>query len=134
MNNKNDFPQHRIQSTLAVAPQTFSLAEFARLYRTRFGHSDASPKFNNYSWKLLASRIDAAGCKRVSNENPVRPETTFAQTPAAASFSPSPPAPVSEPARPASTIERMEAKLLELQRMLELQQKIKEVEAQIELF
>lgn len=128
----NEFPQNRVQLMLAIAPQAFTLREFAMLYRSRYGHADAKRPFNNYSWKKLGQRLNAAGCRQIGEH--LHDLTKYMQTPAAASFSPPPAAPVSEPARPASTIERMEAKLLELQRMLELQQKIKEVEAQIELF
>ncbi len=128
----NEFPQNRVQLMLAIAPQVFTLREFAMLYRSRYGHADAQRPLDNYSWKKLGQRLNAAGCRQIG-EN-LHSATKYMQTPAAVSFSPPPPAPVSEPARPASTIERMEAKLLELQRMLELQQKIKEVEAQIELF
>ena len=135
----NEFPQDRVQLMLAVAPQAFTLREFAMLYRSRYGHADAKRPFNNFRWKALEHRLNAAGCRRVGEW--LHDLTRYVQTPTAASFSPppavhkpSPLTPPAEPSRPASTIERMEAKLLELQRVLELQQKIKEVEAQIELF
>jgi hypothetical protein len=59
-------------------------------------------------------------------------ETRFVYPPQKETPAPAKPSPA--PAAPTTTIERLEARLSELQRVVDLQTKIKEVEAQIALF
>ena len=142
--NRNDeFPAGRIRRVLDNAPARFTLIQFAQLYRVFYGHGDRDKSRDLakdcYSWKKLAAILTAAGAQQIG-EYAVR-ETRFAnpiapapQKETAAPVRPSPAPSAPTPAAPTSTIERLEARLSELQRVVDLQTKIKEVEAQIALF
>lgn len=137
--SRNDeFPAARIRHALANAPARFTLIQFAQLYRVFYGHGDRDKSRDLakdcYSWKKLAVILTAAGAQQIG-EYAVR-ETRFANpiAPAPHKDAPEPARPSPAPASPASTIERLEARLSELQRVVDLQAKIKEVEAQVALF
>ena len=146
--SRNDeFPAGRIRRVLDNAPARFTLIQFAQLYRVFYGHGDRDKSRDLakdcYSWKKLAAILTAAGAQQIGEyavretrfANPHAPapkkETAEAAKPSPAPAAPTPAAPT--PAAPTSTIERLEARLSELQRVVDLQTKIKEVEAQIAL-
>ena len=137
--SRNDeFPAGRIRRVLDNAPARFTLIQFAQLYRVFYGHGDRDKSRDLakdcYSWKKLAAILTAAGAQQIG-EYAVR-ETRFANphAPAPKKETAEAAKPSPAPAAPTSTIERLEARLSELQRVVDLQTKIKEVEAQIALF
>jgi hypothetical protein len=130
--NDNRLPESRVQWALAHAPSKFNLLQFARLYRTQYGHrnKDRDPPAGTYPWKHLAAVLIRLGAQQIG-QYAVR-ETRFVYPPQKETPAPAKPSPA--PAAPTTTIERLEARLSELQRVVDLQTKIKEVEAQIALF
>ena len=137
--SRNDeFPAGRIRRVLDNAPARFTLIQFAQLYRVFYGHGDRDKSRDLakdcYSWKKLAAILTAEGAQQIG-EYAVR-ETRFANphAPAPKKETAEAAKPSPAPAAPTSTIERLEARLSELQRVVDLQTKIKEVEAQIALF
>lgn len=125
-------PESRVRLILLNAPSKFTLLQFVRLYRATYGirNKDMDPPAAGYPWKHLAAVLTRLGAQQIGRY--VVRETRFAnspqkETPEAANTHPS-------PAAPTTTIERLEARLNELQRVVDLQTKIKEVEAQIALF
>ena len=134
----DEFPAGRIRRVLDNAPARFTLIQFAQLYRVFYGHGDRDKSRDLakdcYSWKKLAAILTAAGAQQIG-EYAVR-ETRFANphAPAPKKETAEAAKPSPAPAAPTSTIERLEARLSELQRVVDLQTKIKEVEAQIALF
>ena len=137
-NRNNEFPAARIRHVLNNAPARFVLVQFAHLYQAFYGHGDKGKgrdlARDCYSWKKLAAVLIAEGAQQIG-EYAVR-ETRFANPIATApqKETPAPAKPSPAPVVPTTTIERLEARLQELQRVVDLQTKIKEVEAQIALF
>lgn len=141
MSDDRKFPETRVRWTLANSPARFTLLQFVRLYRMQYGHrnKDRDPPNGSYDWKRVAGILTKLGAQQVGSyavretrfANPTQKETP---TPAPQKETPEPARPSPAPASPTSTIERLEARLSELQRVVDLQTKIKEVEAQIALF
>ena len=136
MSEVQRFPAARVRWVLANSPETFTLRQFVSLYRSQYGHptSRPDPSNTNFGWLRLAVVIKGLGAQQIG-EYAVR-ETRFENpiAPAPQKETPAPTKPSPAPAAPTSTIERLEARLSELQRVVDLQTKIKEVEAQIALF
>lgn len=136
MMDDSKFPEVRVQWVLDRSPPRFTLLQFVRLYRTQYGHrnKDRDPPAGSYDWKRLAAILTKLGAQQIGKYQ-VR-DTKFAnptQKETAAPASPHP-APAPPTTTTTTTIERLEARLQELQRVVDLQTKIKEVEAQIALF
>ena len=150
MNDDKKFPEVRIRWALANSPARFTLLQFVRLYRMQYGHrhKDRDPPSGRYDWKRVAGMLAKLGAQQIGSyavqetrfANPTQKETPAPTKPSPAPAAPSAPTPAAPtpaaptPAAPTSTIERLEARLSELQRVVDLQAKIKEVEAQIALF
>ena len=133
----NEFPKHRISLVLQKMQHRFTLYDFATMYRSAYGHEDTKGKeIKSYSWKKLADQLKAAGAHQCGPYaiHKTRFICSLASSPepkeAPQIALPLPKVPDKEP----TVIERMEAKLAELQRVLQLQQQIKDIETQIEKF
>lgn len=131
--SQREFPENRIALMLQEMPHRFTLQQFAKLYRTRYGHGDTQDTdLKIYSWKLLAERLRDAGAQQCGDYAIRNTRFIGGRAPL--------PAPKEAPqialplSKEPTTIERMEAKLAELQRVLQLQQQIKDIETQIEKF
>lgn len=136
MNTKTMFPPARVRWVLSHSPARFTLLQFVQLYRTQYGHRSKRPDplAHGYPWKGLTKILTAEGAQQIGGY--AVKDTRFANPAATETHkeTPEPAKPSPAPAAPTSTIERLEARLSELQRVVDLQTKIKEVEAQIALF